>query len=111
MLKRLSRLLWGHLSDEELKSFGFLSLILFFIIGSYWIFLSLKDSLLKATIGFEHQPMAKIASLGIIIVILIGYSKLLDRVSKSTLFFIYLLEKVDLNRFLRGFIFNFFGSI
>lgn len=90
MFPRLLRLLWGELTDTEIKTFGFLSVILFFIIGSYWIFLSLKDSLLKGTIGFDMQPTAKVTSLVVIMATLFVYSKLVDCVKKTTLFFIIL---------------------
>lgn len=88
MIPRLLRLFWGDLSDNEIRTFGFLSIILFFIMGSYWIFLSLKDSLLKGTIGFSMQPMAKMAALIAIVIVLFIYAKLVDAVSKTVLFFI-----------------------
>ena len=87
MLK-VFRFLWGDLTKEEFKKFGILSATFFFIIGSYWLLRPLKDGIFRAIVGIEYQPLAKIASLCVLIPLILFYSKLVDLFEKHKLFYI-----------------------
>jgi AAA family ATP:ADP antiporter len=70
------------------KKFGFLSLIFFFIVGSYWTLRPLKNALVKMSVGVSAIPMAKMFSVIMMIVLLLFYTKLVDSVAKHRLFYI-----------------------
>lgn len=88
MLPKPLRFLWGDLTGEEVKRFGFLSLTFFFIIGSYWLLRPLKDSIFKSLVGMSYQPKAKMLSLLIIIPLVLIYAKLVDVFEKQKLFYV-----------------------
>ncbi|MFA5074490.1 MAG: Npt1/Npt2 family nucleotide transporter [Candidatus Babeliales bacterium] len=88
MLPKPLRFLWGDLSGEELKKFGFLAVIFFFIIGSYWLLRPLKDGIFASLVGLEYQPLAKILSVFVMIPLVFLYSKLVDLVEKHKLFYV-----------------------
>lgn len=52
-----------HLQNEELIKVSWLSLILFFIVGGYWLLRSLKDPIISSINGVSYIPQAKMASL------------------------------------------------
>jgi AAA family ATP:ADP antiporter len=70
------------------KKFGFLSLIFFFIVGSYWTLRPLKNALVKMSVGVSAIPMAKMFSVIMMIVMVLLYTKLVDSVAKHRLFYI-----------------------
>ncbi|MCF7799887.1 hypothetical protein K9L05_00405 [Candidatus Babeliales bacterium] len=88
MLPKPLRFLWGDLSGEEFKKFGFLSVIFFFIIGSYWLLRPLKDGIFASVVGLDWQPWAKIISVIVMIPLVFLYSKLVDLVEKHKLFYV-----------------------
>ena len=88
MLPKPLRFLWGDLTSEELKKFGLLSAIFFFIIGSYWLLRPLKDGIFATLVGLEYQPMAKIFSVCIIVPLVLFYAKLVDWFEKHKLFYV-----------------------
>ncbi len=90
MLSTICRALWGDLSREELKKFGLLSGVFFFIIGTYWLVRSLKDAVFLKTVGPLYLPYAKMVSLVTLVFVLMLYAKLVDLLEKSHL--IYLLS-------------------
>ena len=88
MLPKPLRMLWGDLSSEEVKKFGFLSFTFFFVIGSYWLLRPLKDGIFKSVVGMAYQPRAKMLSLCVLIPLILLYSKLVDLVQKQKLFYV-----------------------
>ena len=88
MLQKLLRVFWGDLTSDELKRFGFLSIILALIVGNYWMMRPLKDALLSDLVGFQWQPMVKIFSLFVTVFVVLIYGKLVDLFAKHKLFYI-----------------------
>jgi len=88
MLSRIARTLWGDISRQELKKFGLLSLIFFFIIGSYWMLKVMKNSLFMHLVGPQGLPYAKMVSIVSLIVLLLFYNKLIDIFEKTKLLYI-----------------------
>jgi AAA family ATP:ADP antiporter len=89
MLKRLASTIWGNFeSKEELQKFFFLGAIFGLIIGSYWAFRPIKDSIFAAIVGVDYQPVAKMLSLCIIIPLVILYSKLIDSFPRNKVFYV-----------------------
>ena len=88
MLEKIKTTLWGDLSQDEFKRFGMLSLILLFIIGTYWLMRPLKDGLFVALVGKTYLPYAKIVSFCFILPIVLFYAKLVDLFAKQKLFYI-----------------------
>lgn len=80
--------LYGSITPSERRKVALLSGTLFFIIGGYWLLRSLKDSVLAALVGLEYQPVAKVASLFVVLVAVVGYNKLVDLVPRHKLFYI-----------------------
>lgn len=85
VLLKLTNILWGNVSKEELNKFGVLSLALLFIIGSYWIVRPIKDVLFLTLVDKTLLPYAKIISLLSLIVLLMLYAKLVDLFEKHHL--------------------------
>ncbi len=88
MLPSFLRSIWGDLSNEELKKFGILSGIFFLILGAYYILKTSKDGIFGCHVGIAYQPIAKIASIIVIGLVVIFYSKLVDLFRKTTVFYI-----------------------
>lgn len=86
------RFLWGDVSSQELKKFGLLSVVFFFIVGVYWMIRSLKEVIFLNTVGPLWLPYAKIFSVVALVVVLMFYAKLVDWLEKHSL--IYLLSCV-----------------
>ena len=89
MLSGFFRALWGDLSKTELKKFGFLSCIIMFILGNYWMLRVMKNSFFNDLVGFELQPYAKITSIFVVAIVILIYSKLVDLFQKHMLFYIF----------------------
>lgn len=99
MLKNLIMRLYPGITEKEIKKFGLLSVIFFLVIGSYWSLRLLKNSIFykvafpeelgwpKET-GRNFIPIAKIFSLVFVFVMVIIYSKLIDKYKKHQLFYI-----------------------
>lgn len=75
-------------SRDEVKKFVVLGLAFFLIIGTYWSLRPLKDALFASIVGIKWQPMAKILSMFAVFPIVMGYSKLVDKFKKNTVFYI-----------------------
>jgi AAA family ATP:ADP antiporter len=88
MFSYIARTLWGDISREELKKFGLLSGVFFFIVGAYWLVRSLKEVIFANTVGKMYLPYAKIASLICLVFVLMFYSKLVDWLSKYRLIYV-----------------------
>ncbi|MBT4856420.1 hypothetical protein HOM50_01080 [bacterium] len=99
MISRVIQRFFPDLNDHETKKFGLLSLSFFTIIGVYWLMRLLKDTVMYKIAfpvelgwacghGRMMQPLAKSLSPLMIIVVILIYSKLIDRYKKQTLFYI-----------------------
>ena len=60
MLPKPLRVLWGDLSNEEIKKFGILATTLFIIIGAYWLLRVMKNSSFDLLVGYEWAANSKI---------------------------------------------------
>ena len=74
--------------DPDFFKVLWLSSTLFFVVGGYWLLRSLKDPIISVIDGVEAIPMAKIASLVAVFVLVIVYNKLLDVMPKHHLFYL-----------------------
>lgn len=99
MVKQVIQYFFPELSDTEVRKYGLLSLVFFFIIGSYWLLRLLKNTVLfkiafPVELGWPDgygrlmQPLAKFWSPFVIITLMLIYSKLVDTVKKHQLFYI-----------------------
>ena len=99
MFTRIVQFFYPDLSREEVKKFGLLSLAFFFTIGAYWMLRLLKDTIFfkvafpeslgwVANQGALYQPWAKTMSVGVVLTLVIVYTKLVDLFRKHTLFYI-----------------------
>lgn len=78
--------LWGDLSQKEVKKFSILSCIITIILGNYWMLRVMKNPIFNDLVGMSFQPYAKIFSMLTMVVVMLGYSKLVDLFGKKTLF-------------------------
>lgn len=88
MLPKPLRAIWGDLSWEEIKKFGFLSSIFFLVIGAYQMLKSLKDPFFDLYVGVDWIPRAKIGSIIFVALAILFYSKLLNLFQKQYVFYI-----------------------
>ena len=91
-------------SRDEVKKFVVLGLAFFLIIGTYWSLRPLKDALFASIVGIKWQPWAKIISMFAVFPIVMGYSKLVDKFKKNTVFYI-LVSFYSLTAFLFAYLF------
>ena len=83
------RVLWGDLTRDEYKKFGILAVAMMLIIGNYWMLRVTKDALFSLFVGYEkYQPIVKMISPFVMIAVVLGYSKLVDLLKKSTLIYL-----------------------
>jgi AAA family ATP:ADP antiporter len=88
MLGRIATMLWGKFeSKDEINKFGLLALLFALIIGTYWGFRPIKDSIFGAIVGIDYQPWAKWFSLVVIIPLVLFYSKLVDMFPRHKVFY------------------------
>ncbi|MBU1008066.1 hypothetical protein KKA53_03235 [Candidatus Dependentiae bacterium] len=86
---RLVRVLWGDLTRDELKKFGILSVAMMLIVGNYWMLRVTKDALFDVLVGFRQwQPVAKMISVLVMVVVVLGYSKLVDMLRRHHLIYL-----------------------
>ena len=85
--RRVLAPMFGEFDPEELTKFILLGLVFGLIIGVYWTFRPLKDSLFQDIVGGEWQPRAKMLSLLVIFPLVIIYSKLVDMLPRHKLFY------------------------
>lgn len=88
MLSSIANRIWPDLTSDELKKYGLLSSIFFFIIGGYWLLRPLKDGIFFDIVGGQFQPKAKIFSVAVVFVLVMVYSKLVDMFKKHSLFYL-----------------------
>lgn len=70
--------LYGDLPVSEMLRTLCLASTLLFLIGGYWTLRSLKDTIVMAVNGVEYIPIAKMVSVGVIVVVVPLYNGLLD---------------------------------
>lgn len=80
--------IWGNLTIEELKKFGFLASIFFLVIGAYQMLKALKDPFFSFYVGVDWIPRAKIGSIIFVALAILFYSKLLNLFQKQYVFYI-----------------------
>ena len=73
------------INAQERKKFVILSGIFFFIIGVYWLLRPIKDGVFFTIVGKNYQPMAKILSFVVVGLLVLVYSKLVDKLSRHKL--------------------------
>lgn len=89
MLPQLLRAIWGNLTNDEIKKFSILSATFFLIIGVYWMLKSMRKGVFGHYVGIEGWvPIAKLASLVFVGLMVIFYSKLIDIFRKNVVFYI-----------------------
>ncbi len=89
MFRRIAHALWGKFESwQELKKFGFMALIFFCIIGTFWGIKPSKDSIFAATVGIDLLPWAKVVSILFIVPLVMLYSRLIDRYDRQKVFYI-----------------------
>jgi len=88
MLSRIASKMWGKFdSKDEVKKFAMLGIIFGLVIGTYWAFRPIKDSIFAAMVGIDYQPWAKWLSLSIIVPLVIIYGKLIDTFPRHKVFY------------------------
>lgn len=91
MFKRIAQAIWGKFESwDELKKFGKLAAVFFFVIGIYWGLRPLKDGIFASVVGVDWQPLAKIASVFIVAPLVLLYSKLIDVFPRNKVFYVLL---------------------
>lgn len=85
---KVFRFLWGDLSREEYKKYGFLACVFFFLIGSYWMVRAMKNAIFMKIVGSTGIPYAKMISVTFLIVLVMFYSKLVDMLEKNKLLYV-----------------------
>jgi len=73
----------------EKWKFFFLSVLFFFIIGSYTLMRDLKNSVFPALVGKEYIPMCRLIVLFLLVPGILLYSKIVDKVKRYYLLSIY----------------------
>lgn len=88
-LEKTIRYLWGDLSKDEYKKFAILAAAMMLIIGNYWMLRVTKDALFNVFVGYkEYGPIIKIISPFVMLVAVLGYSKLVDLLKRSSLIYV-----------------------
>lgn len=88
MLPKPLRIIWGNLSNEELKRFGLLAISLMLTLGPYWMLRGIREAIFIDLVGVQWQPWVRIFSFFCLIPIILLYSKLVDLVRRDKFFFI-----------------------
>ena len=89
MLPTPLRVLWGDLTNAELKKFGYLSAIVALIIGNYWMLRAMKDAIFNDLVGLEWMPRAKLSTILVMVFVIFLFNKLVDVFEKHKLFYIF----------------------
>jgi len=92
VFSKIAKILWGNVSQKEIKQFGLLASIFFFIIGAYWMLRAMKTALFLKIVGGSFLGHAKFGSVLFLIILVLFYSKLVDLFTKQNL--VYLITTV-----------------
>lgn len=87
-LDSIKDILVKRYSIQGIKMF-FLSFYFFLVFGSYTLFKDLKDSIFMITVGTKYIPEVKVISLFLMIPLVIIYSWLSNKISRTRLMIIY----------------------
>lgn len=71
----------------EQRKYKILSVIFGLIIGTYWLFRPIKDAVFFTMIGRLHQPKAKMLSVFVVGMMVLLYSKLVDKYPRHKLLY------------------------
>lgn len=85
MFSAIRRVLWGDVSQEEVKEFSLLGVAFFFIVGAYWMLRLIKNSTFMHLVGPHNLPYAKMVSLVSLLMLVLIYNKLVDCIEKTNL--------------------------
>jgi len=88
-LQRIITPLFGVFEEEEYKKFIRMGCAFSLIIGSFWTIGTLRNALFVTYVGIVHIPYAKTFSLILLIPVIIGYTRLLDRYGREKVFYIF----------------------
>lgn len=99
MLQKAVNSFYPDLNRDEARKFGLLGITFFIIIGAYWLLRLLKNTIFfkvafpeslgwAADQGSIFQPKAKMWSFVVLFVLVLIYSRLVDKVKKQQLFYI-----------------------
>jgi AAA family ATP:ADP antiporter len=88
MLSSLRRTLWGDFSPVEVRHFGVLSVVFFFVVGAYWMLRELKNALFLKLVGPAGLPYAKMISIASLVLLMLFYNKLVDWLEKTSLIYV-----------------------
>lgn len=99
MLQSLVNSFYPDLNRDEARKFGILGITFFIIIGAYWLLRLLKNTIFftvafpeklgwAAKQGKLFQPTAKMWSFVVLFILVLIYSRLVDKVKKQQLFYI-----------------------
>jgi ATP:ADP antiporter, AAA family len=80
--------LWGDLSKDELKKFGFLGVVFAVLVGTYWALRPMKNALFHELVDMSYLPVAKMMSVVVFSAIIILYGKISDYFQRTKLFFV-----------------------
>ena len=97
MLSGIIRRFWPEIDERDVRKFSLLTITFVLLIGAYWMFRLLKDTIFfkiafPASLGWApqqgslFQPIAKTISVFIVATCVIFYSKLVDKVKKQKLY-------------------------
>lgn len=87
LLQTITKPMFGSFEREEFKKFLRMGLALTFILGSYWVLRTLKNTLFCELAGVSYQPIAKTISIFSLVILLMGYTRLLDKYSRDRVFY------------------------
>ena len=73
MLSAIRRTLWGDISSDELRHFGVLASVFFFVVGAYWMLRELKNALFLKLVGPAGLPYAKMISIISLVLLMLFY--------------------------------------
>ncbi|HLB94396.1 MAG TPA: Npt1/Npt2 family nucleotide transporter [Candidatus Babeliales bacterium] len=87
-LQTICKPIFGQFDREEFKKFLRMGLTFTFVIGSYWTLRVLKGSIFHSLVNNDNLPWAKTVSLILLVPIVIGYTKLLDKYARDRVFYL-----------------------
>lgn len=88
MVQSARQFLFRNIAPADHGRVTLLSLTLFFIISGFWILRCNKAPLFSVLVGKNEIPFAKMMSLLVVLVIVLIYNFLLDKVSRHHMFYI-----------------------
>jgi len=88
MFAGIRRALWGEVTRDEVRHFGLLSSVFFFVVGAYWMLRELKNALFLKLVGPAGLPYAKMVSIVSLVLLLLFYNKLVDWLEKTSLIYV-----------------------